>query len=61
MALSACVGVDVPPIPGEPGTALSREQAAGTLAEQRASALAGHRCGRDYNAWYLDLRAGLNK
>lgn len=60
-ALQACAAEVVPAIPGDKGTALTREQAANSLAEQRASALSKGRCANDYRAWYLDLRAGLVK
>ncbi len=60
-AIRACVALDVPAIPGEPGTPLSREQSAGALAEQRGAAFAFRRCADGWSAWYFDLKDGLMK
>lgn len=61
LGLTVCANLAVPAIPGERGTALTKEQAANSLAEQRASALSKDRCVKDNQAWYLDLRKSLSK
>lgn len=61
LGLKVCAGLAVPPIPGERGSPLTKEQAAVSLGEQRASALSKDRCVKDNQAWYLDLRKSLSK
>lgn len=53
--LSACTAEMVPPIPGAPGSALTRSDAAAALAAQRASVLAKARCAADWFIFYTDL------
>lgn len=57
--LKDCAAVAIPPIPGEPGTPLTNEQVAVSLAEQRFSALSKDRCVRDSHSWYNDLKNSL--
>lgn len=53
--LVLCAGADVSPLPGEPGTGLTRVQAAEALADNRAAALMKDRCARSWAAFYDDL------
>jgi hypothetical protein len=57
--LVTCTIETVPEIPGEPGTALSKAQAAKAIGEQRTSALAKDKCSLDWQAHYKDLRDAL--
>lgn len=59
--LKNCANVEIPAIPGERGSPLTKEQAANSLGEQRASALSKDRCVKDTQAWILDLRKSLSK
>jgi hypothetical protein len=54
--LRACAAAETPLIPGDKGTPLTKAEAAEALAEQRAGALAAHRCAASWQAFYDDLR-----
>lgn len=59
--LQDCVQEEVPNIPGENGTPLSKSDTITALGYQRVSALSKARCAANYNAWYLDLKKSLEK
>lgn len=54
-----CTDTAVPPIPGARGAALTKAQAAEALADNRAAALAAHRCAVAWRDFYGDLRGSL--
>ncbi len=57
--LASCAAADVPAIPGARGTALTKAQAAESLGDQRAAALAKDRCSRGWASFYGDLKTSL--
>jgi len=59
--LKACTAASVPPIPGAAGTMLTKAQAATSLAEQRAIALAKSRCAKSWGAFYDDLKKTMGE
>jgi hypothetical protein len=59
--LRVCTDAALPPIPGAPGSALTKAQAAQALAEQRAAATAKNRCAAAWDDFYADFRKSLAK
>lgn len=59
--LVACADTAMPGLPGAVGTALTKAQAAEALVDNRAAALAAHRCAVAWREFYGDLRAALTK
>lgn len=59
--LAQCTADAVPAIPGARGTGLTKAQSAEALADQRAAALAAHRCSVAWREFYDDLRGSLSR